>query len=151
MHDLSRTPWFFLSSEMQNKFSVTDRFLSATGTSKWNQKHKFSTTSTIPWQKRQVTNSCVLVFSLSRSSRGCKCSCGNRRVAIRRLVACQLLHPLLLVEVRALYYSLLSFQPNLSLTVFFGFFCLAVANKNGHNPFFFCKGIWTNLAACIAW
>ena len=47
----------------------------------------------------------------------------------------------LLVEAlrRALYYSPLSFQPNSELNDFFGFFCLAVADKNGHDPSFFAK------------
>ena len=51
----------------------------------------------------------------------------------------RLLQPLLLVEVRALYYSPLGFQPNPSLTILFDFFRLAIADKNGHNPSFFAK------------
>ena len=71
---------------------------------------KFSTTSTLPWQKRQVTDLFVSVFLLSRSSRACKWSCGNQRVAFGAWLLVRLLQPLLLVEVTALYYSPLSFS-----------------------------------------
>ena len=108
-----------------------DRSRSATGTFKWNQVRKFSTTSMLPWQKRQVTDSFVSVFSLSRSSRGCKCSCGNWRVTFRAWLLVQLLQPLLLVEVRALYYSQFSAQSELN-----DFFLPAVADKNVHDPSF---------------
>ena len=108
MHDLSRTPCFS-PSEMQNYISLVRRFSSAAGTSKWNQVRKFSTTSTLPWQNRQVADSFVSVFLLSRSSRGCN---GNRRVPFGAWLLVRLLQPLLL------YYSPLSFQPNSSLTIF---------------------------------
>ena len=84
------------------------------------------------------------MFSLSRSSRGSstvifswspctKCWCGNRRVAFGAWLL------VLLVEVWALYYYPLSFQPNLSLTTFFGFFRLAVAGEKTDTTFFFSK------------
>ena len=69
--------------------NATNSFRAATGTSKWNQVRKFSTSSAFPWQKRQVTDTLIFprslppatiarpwsfchvsVFPLSRSSRG---------------------------------------------------------------------------------
>ena len=60
----------------------------------------------------------------------CFCFPDLQEVAFGAWLLIQLLQPLLLVEVRALYYS------PLSLTIFFDFFRLAVADKNGHDPSF---------------
>ena len=104
MHDFSRTPCYFSAAIHVQEFRATGSFRSATGTSKWNQVRKFSTSSTLPWQKRQVTdlNSLILyslavshrlrriagpwsfchvsVFSLSTSSRGFSTVIFDRRV-----------------------------------------------------------------------
>ena len=69
-------------------------------------------------KKRLVNDSVVSVFSLPRSSQGCKWSCGNWLGVFGAWLLVRLLQPLLLVEVRALYYSPLGFQPNPSLTIF---------------------------------
>ena len=99
-----------------------------------------------------------MIAGLSRSSRGSsiiifswslctKCWCGNWRVTFGAWLLVQLLQPLLLVEVWALYYYPLSFQPNLSLTIIFGLFHLAFAGEKRTRPLLFFEGIWTNLAA----
>ena len=49
------------------------------------------------------------------------------------------LQPLLLVEVWALYYYPLSFQPNLSLMIFLASSALPLQAKNGHDLLFFSK------------
>ena len=62
------------------QFTVMDSFHSATETSKWNHVHKFSTSSTLPWQKRPSHRSVdlplqfftgydITAMELSRSSR----------------------------------------------------------------------------------
>ena len=133
MHDLSRTPCFS-PSEMQNKFSVTDRFCSTTGTSKWNQVRKFSTTSTLLWQKQQVFDSFVSVFLLSRSSRGCKMVMWKPTGPIQRLAARST--PSAIAPGRSKSPLLLSakFSAQSKLNDIFDFFRLAVADKNGHDP-----------------
>ena len=114
-----------------------DSFHSGTGTSKWNQVCKFSTSSMLPWRKQQVTD--LLIFSCSLSPAtiagpwsfchvsvffafqifkrffnhdfwlACtKCSCGNWQVAFGAWLLVQLLQPLLLVEVQCKSTLLLS-------------------------------------------
>ena len=80
------------------------------------------------------------MFSLSRSARDSSTEIFDRlalNVNVETLLLVRLLQPLLLVEVRVLYYSPLSFQPNLSLTIFSASSALPLQTKTDTTSSFF--------------
>ena len=79
-------------------------------------------------KKRQVTDSFVSVFLLSRSSRGCKWVPFGAWLSARSTPST--IAPLLLSA---------KFSAQFELNDFFDFFRLAVSDKNGHDPSTFAK------------
>ena len=82
-------------------------------------------------------------FCFRGSSRGCKWSCGNRRVALGAWLLARAARstPSVINPGRSKSPLLLSakFSTQSELNDFFDFFRLAVADKNGHDPSIFAK------------